>query len=63
MSESGHDADGLEPAVRLTPYQVCFAVDDVDEAVAKCQERFAWGPFRSFRLTRDRTRRGSTGWP
>ena len=51
MSESGHDPDGPEPASRLTPYQVCFVVDDVDEAAAECQERFAWGPFRSFRST------------
>jgi len=51
MSESGNEVEGPEPASRLTPYQVCFVVDDVDEAAAECQERFGWGPFRSFHST------------
>jgi hypothetical protein len=37
------------PADRLAPYQVCFVVEDVGQAVAEVRTRFGWGPFRCFR--------------
>ena len=44
-------AVGAESAARLAPYQTCFVVDDVERAAAECEERFGWGPFRSFSAT------------
>ncbi|MBT8403887.1 MAG: VOC family protein, partial [Gemmatimonadetes bacterium] len=33
---------------RLYPAQVCFVVEDVDEAVDECVATFGWGPFHRF---------------
>lgn len=51
--EAQHGPKGSESGERLTPYQVCFVVEDVEEAAAECHERFGWGPFRSFRAAVD----------
>lgn len=33
---------------RLHPAQVCFVVDDVEQAAQECVDRFGWGPFHAF---------------
>lgn len=35
-------------AAKLEAIQTCFVVDDVERAARFCEERFGWGPFRSF---------------
>lgn len=53
VAEPGQGAREPARLERLSVYQVCFVVDEVERAAAECSERFGWGPFRCFRATVD----------